>query len=209
MQKRTQDGGSGNTNMFEAYQYKAAVLWLNYTVNPGFKFALNPISYFDNSVLNVKPSDLLSAPVKEIRSAMRLSNEQHFKYLSYINNFTLEYRVRDLKNNDVYQPNFRLRYMLRFEKSLKLRFLENSLTFICFNESMIQFGKAVRGNANMFDQNRLYGGLSYPVLKNVKLNVGYIYGFQERASGKEFDHINTLWVVLTLDNLFSQFYNKK
>ncbi|MEI9911209.1 MAG: hypothetical protein WDO71_16995 [Bacteroidota bacterium] len=69
----------------------------------------------------------------------------------------------------------------------------------------MQFGKAVRGNVNVFDQNRIAAGFSYEFVKNVKAGVTYLNIQQQRVNGKDFDNANVLWVVLTFDNLFSQF----
>jgi hypothetical protein len=77
------------------------------------------------------------------------------------------------------------------------------------DEIFIQFGKAVQGNPNIFDQNRVYAGFNYPITKNIKTSLGYIWGIQERPSGTEIDYSNIIWGVLTFDNLFSQFKKKR
>lgn len=79
------------------------------------------------------------------------------------------------------------------------------VTFELNDEVFLQFGDAVHNNPNVFDQNRVYLGFNYECFRNFKTSLGYIYGFQERNSGDEFDNTNTFWLVLTFDNLFTQF----
>jgi len=166
--------------------------------------SISPFGYFESYVLNVKPTDEDLAPIKEFRWSVRLEHETKGRIVNYSNRYNVEYRWRDLLNNNNYQPNFRVRYMARLEKSVTGIF-SKPVSFVLYDEIFLQFGKAVKDNPNVFDQNRLYLGFNYEILKNVKTSVGYIYGFQERNSGKDFDNINTFWVVLNFDNIFSQF----
>jgi hypothetical protein len=83
------------------------------------------------------------------------------------------------------------------------------MSVIAYDEVMLQFGRAVKNNPNVFDQNRIYLGISYELLKNIRITPGYLFTIQERNSGKEFDYINTFWVILTFDNLLSQFHKSK
>jgi hypothetical protein len=205
IQRRTQNSSESKAGLFDTPQFESYWLWVNYSLNKNVKVAFSPFGYFESYVLNVKPSDESLPPIKEFRWAARLDHETKGKYFNYINRYNLEYRRRDLLNNNDYQPNWRVRYMVRFEKPVN-NLLPKPITFILYDEAFIQFGKAVRNNPNVFDQNRLYGGFSYEVLRNVKTTVGYIYGYQERNSGQDFDHINTFWVILNFDNVFSQFF---
>ncbi|MEI9920169.1 MAG: DUF2490 domain-containing protein [Bacteroidota bacterium] len=210
IQKRTQNDYAGDANVFHSDQFDSYWFWLNYSVNKNLRVSISPFGYFKSYVLNVQPGDADLAPVKEWRWCARVEQGTNGKYLNFANRWTAEYRYRDLKNNDDWQPNWRLRYMMRFDKPVKGLLSDSKpVTFTISNEIFLQAGKSVHGNPNIFDQNRLYGGAAYEILKNVKLSVGYIYGFQERVSGKDFDHINYYWVVLTFDNLISQFRHQK
>ena len=204
IQARTQDGTDSKTNMFEYPQFESYWIWLHYSINKNVKVSISPFGYFESNVLIVKPSDADLPPIKEFRWAARIEHESKGKFLNYINRYNLEYRWRDLLNDNNYQPNWRIRYMARLEKPVK-GILPRPITFVVYDEIFLQFGQAVRNNPNVFDQNRFYVGFNYEVWKNVKTSVGYIYGYQARNSGKEFDNINTLWIVLNFDNLFSQF----
>ena len=100
--------------------------------------------------------------------------------------------------------------MAKLEKPVKgILSDKKPVTLILYDEVFLQFGGAVKDNPNVFDQNRVYLGASYEAIKNIKLSVGYIWGYQERNSGKEFDNINTFWTILTLDNFISQFLHHK
>ena len=83
------------------------------------------------------------------------------------------------------------------------------LTFEFYDEVFLQFGEAVHDKPNVFDQNRIYLGFEYEVFRNLTTSLGYVYGVQERGSGDEFDNMNMLWLVLTFDNVFTQFRRKK
>ncbi|HMG89351.1 MAG TPA: DUF2490 domain-containing protein [Chryseolinea sp.] len=207
LQNRTQDAGVGS-NFFSEPQLSTIWTWINFSLTDNIKLGITPFSYFNSHVLYAKPSDLDQPAINEYRWVVRLDHEQKGKFLNLINRVSLEYRLRDFYDDGNYTPNYRARFMFRLEKPVKLPFAPRPVTLIAYDEVMLQFGEAVKGNANVFDQNRIYGGLSYPVYNNIKLNVGYIYGFQQRISGDEFDRINTLWVVLTFDNLISQFTKK-
>lgn len=99
--------------------------------------------------------------------------------------------------------------MLRLEKPLKASWIKKPLSVVAYEEVFIQFGKAVRQNLNVFDQNQLYLGINHSFNKNIRANLGYIWGIQQRNSGNEIDFSNILWGVLTIDNVFSQFKKDK
>ncbi|RYG40882.1 MAG: DUF2490 domain-containing protein [Chitinophagaceae bacterium] len=210
LQKRTQSTVLERANPFKSDQFSSIWFWVNFTLSKTSKFSVSPIGYFESHVLNTKISDENIPPVKEYRFSVRYTNDQKGKIVNFSNRYSLEYRLRDLQYNGVYQPNFRFRYMAKLEKPVYGIFSKDRpVTFELNDEVFLQFGKAVHNNANVFDQNRLYAGFSYEVVKNFKTSLGYIYNFQERKSGDEFDNSNIFWVVLTFDNLISQFLHKK
>ncbi|HTF16744.1 MAG TPA: DUF2490 domain-containing protein [Chryseolinea sp.] len=208
IQKRTQDTEPGSS-MFDADQFDSYWLWFTYSINKNFKVSLSPFGYFESYFLYTNPADLDRAPVKEFRYTLRLEQEQKYKWINYGNRYSFEYRTRDLSNSGNYKPNWRFRYMARFEKPIRGDWLnEKALSVIAYDEIMLQFGKAVMGNPNVFDQNRIYLGISYQLFENIKITPGYLFTIQQRPSGEEFDYINTYWIVLTFDNLVSQFVKR-
>ena len=205
LQKRTQTI-PGENNIFKAQHFFSVWLWLNYNLSNNLKLSVSPFGYFDSYAFLTKPEDVKIPGIKEYRWVVRLEQEQKFKWLNYSNRYSLEYRRRDINHNDVYIPNWRVRYMARLEKPVRGIFSKDKpVSFFLGDEVFLQFGKAVRNNPNVFDQNRFSAGFSYEVFKNIKTSFSYLNIFQERNSGKEFDNANALWIVVTFDNLFSQF----
>ena len=208
LQKRTQNNGSGDHNIFNSNQFLSYWFWVNYAATKNITVSVSPFGYFESYILNNSSLDAEKLPIKEYRFCARVEHMNRGKYLNFANRYSFEFRNRDLLNDGDYKQNLRVRYMARLEKPVR-GILPKPLTFTISDEIFLQFGGAVKNNPNIFDQNRLYGGAAYEVMKNVKLTVGYIYGYQERNSGEEFDHINYLWVILTLDNLVTQFLPKR
>ena len=100
--------------------------------------------------------------------------------------------------------------MVKFEKPLLGILSEKKpLSVFVSDEVFIQFGEAVKNNPNVFDQNRISFGVAYELVKNIKFSASYLNIKQSRISGKEFDNANALWVIVTFDNLFSQFKSTK
>jgi hypothetical protein len=206
LQKRTQNTTLDRNNFFKTSQLNSVLFWLNFAVSKTSKISVSPFAYYENFPLIAKVNDENLSPVKEFRFSVRYTNDHRSKIVDYGNRYSVEYRVRDLKHDGVYRSNFRMRYMAKLEKSFNgLLSHRKPVTFQLNDEVFLQFGKAVHNRPNVFDQNRIYLGFNYEVLKNFKTSLGYLYGFQERNTGDEFDNVNMLWVVLTFDNVFTQF----
>ncbi|MEJ1239874.1 DUF2490 domain-containing protein [Chryseolinea sp. T2] len=205
LQKRTQDT-EAHTSIFNAPQYDSYWLWFNYALSPNLKLAISPFGYFQNYVLYTEPADLDRPAIKEFRYTLRLEHEQKGSFVNYSNRYSIEYRTRDIAFNGHYEPNWRFRYMARLEKPIHAEWLNGkSLSLILYDEVMIQFGKAVKDSPSIFDQNRIYAGFSYSLMKNIKITPGYLFVIQQRPSGDVLDYVNTFWVVLAFDNVISQF----
>ena len=204
LQTRSQSAGTGN--IFAERHYVAMVPWLGYKLNNNTKVFLSPLSYFNSHVFYNNVSEVRPEGVKEYRISARIENEQKLRHFNYTNRYALEYRMRDLAHNGIYQPNWRARYQFKLEKPLFNIFSkEKPLSVFLSEEILIQYGKAVRNNPNIFDQNRINVGASYEVVKNVKFTASYLNILQQRISGKEVDEAHTLWMIFTFENLFSQF----
>ncbi|QHT68910.1 DUF2490 domain-containing protein [Rhodocytophaga rosea] len=208
LQTRQQNISPGSLNVFKAPQFVSYWPWFTYSPNPSLRIGISPIGYFKHWALIGNPADLERKPVTELRTTVRLEQEQRFRKFIYANRYSLEHRWRDLANNHVFQPNWRARYQVRLEFPITAKWLHRPFSLVAWDEISVQFGKAVKKNPNVFDQNRLYGGFNYGLTDNIRLSIGYFYQIQERSSGKEFDHANVLFCILTLDNLFSQFRKK-
>lgn len=207
VQKRTQNIPE-HKNIFGGPHFFSLWLWFNYQATDELKVSFSPIGYFDSNLFFTNPDDAGTPGVKEIRWSARAEVEKK-RWLNYSNRYSVEYRMRDLQHDGRYRPNWRVRYQLKFEKPVKGILSEKKpVSFSVSDEIFIQFGKAVRGNANVFDQNRMAAGLGYEFLAGMKINVSYLNIRQQRINGKDFDHAHALWVVLTIDNLLRRFGNK-
>jgi hypothetical protein len=110
------------------------------------------------------------------------------------NKFSIQHRVRIderfFRKNDGkellegYDFNFRFRY--RFQATYKLLEQENknATTLKVADEIMINAGKNIV--YNHFDQNRIYAGVEQGLSKNFSVELGYMYWYQQRASGYQF-----------------------
>ncbi|MDF2190586.1 DUF2490 domain-containing protein [Paraflavitalea sp. CAU 1676] len=209
LQKRTQNI-PGEKGLFGAPHFSSAWLWFNYAATKNLKVSVSPFGYFDSYIFLTNPADADIPGVKEFRWVVRLEHEQKLKWFNVSNRYSLEYRRRDLQHNNVYQPNWRIRYMLKLEKPVYgILSHDKPVSFYAGDEVFIQFGKAVRNFPNVFDQNRISAGFSLDVWKHTKISVSYLNILQQRISGKDFDDAHALWMVLTLDQLFSRFKGRK
>jgi hypothetical protein len=171
---------------------------------------LAPVGYFSTRTLYPSVNEIKNDGVKEYRISLKVENEQQCKFFNYINRFGLEYRMRDLKYNGSYLPNWRARYMLKFEKPLhNIISSHKPLSVFLSNEVLVQFGEAVKDRSTVFDQDRINFGVAYEVVKNIKVSASYLKVLQARATPKEYDDTNALWMIVTFDNLFSQFKHQK
>lgn len=208
IQHRRQNGPDNELDVFKVPQFTSYWAWLNYTLTPTTRLGVSPFGYFKSWLLIAQPSDLDKDGVRELRWSIRLDQEQKLAWFNLINRYGLEYRWRDLSQTNVFVPNWRARYMLRLEKPMKIAWLKRPITLVVNDELFVQFGRAVRGNPNVFDQNRFYAGFNVGLSRSIKASLGYMYGIQQRISGKEFDRSNFLWGVLTIDNALSRFKKK-
>lgn len=208
LQQRTQDAGTGS--LFETPLFSSVWPWLNYSLTKSTHVLFSPFGYVSSHTLYNNVNEIRDDGVKEYRISLRVENEQKLKLLNYANKLGLEYRMRDLKYNGNYMPNWRIRYMLKFEKPL-YNILSNHkpLSVFLSNEAFIQFGGSLKDRPNLFDQDRINFGVTYEVVKNVKVSASYLKILQIRTSGKEHDDTNAIWMIVTFDNLFSQFKSIK
>lgn len=209
-QERTQNKAPQKGHMWDDHQFGGIWPWLNYNASPNLKLSITPLAYFNTNNYHITESDAALPGVKEFRWAAKVETKQAFKFLTYINRYSLEYRIRDMDHNDHYLPSWRIRYTARLEKPVKkLLSKEKPVVFFLSDELFLQFGYALRNNPNVFNQNRINIGASYEVVKNVKLSVSYLNILQERNNFKTFDNAHTLWVILSFENLFTQFRKKE
>ena len=208
LQHRRQNSLDNEFNALSAPLFTSYWAWLHYSVSPTIKLSVSPFGYFKHWSLIAQQADIDRGSYQEFRWSARLDQEQNLGWLTMLNRYGLEYRWRDLSNTGTFVPNWRVRYMLRLDKPIGISWLKQPVSFVISDELFVQFGRAVRSNPNVFDQNRVYAGFNVGLSRNIKASIGYIYAIQERSSGEEFDYSNVLWTVLTFDNVLSQFKKK-
>ena len=202
LQSRTQNDSVSKLNIFKHHQLTSYWFWLHYQVGKDLRLSLTPFCYFNTISLFPQSAETGSRGIKEYRWALQLEQTQKLKYFNFANKYSLEFRYRDLHSAGIFIPNYRVRYRARIEKPVKKE--GRTLSLIFYDEVFLEFGRAVKGSPAVFNQNRIYAGFSYEIIKNVKFNLGYMYVIQERSSGKAFDDSNVIWGILTFENFFSQ-----
>lgn len=207
LQHRTQNDPDEKSNIFKHYQVSSYWLWLHYQITPNLRFSVTPFCFFNTISLYPQPASVGNRGVKEFRWAVQLEQTQQFRHFSFANRYSIEYRYRDLERGNDFSPNYRIRYRARLDRPLIKG--EHPLSATIFDEVMLEFGKGVEGSPAIFNQNRVFGGFTYEIVKNVRFNLGYIYIIQQRRGGDAVDISNVLWAVLSFDNIFSQFGKTK
>jgi hypothetical protein len=159
-------------------QYK---LPQNWQVGAGFTYFLqspqDPLSTSDLVVPELRPHQELNYRLKfDDRWKMR----QRFKLEErFVHN------VSEGELTDGYLFNFRFRFKTDLIYSLlKNNDKEDRLLLIASDEFMFNAGKQIV--YNVFDQNRVYGGMRWVPSETFGLEAGYLWWYQQRANGKSF-----------------------
>ena len=101
----------------------------------------------------------------------------------------------------VYRNRARYRFMLTIPITHK-ELTNNSLFITVNNEAFVSFGKNVA--KNIFDQNRLYGGIGLWVNNKTNVQVGYMYHTNIKPDAIQVENNNNLLVAITHHlNLFN------
>ena len=127
--------------------------------------------------------------VPELRTDFGFNAKKKYKYFNVNQLFKVEARFfHQTENNELvggYQfSNFRMRYQLGLDIPLIKKQDAEKLILKIKDEVMFNFGKNIV--KNVFDQNRIYIGLNYPMNKNLAFEAGYLNWFQQRPSGTDF-----------------------
>ncbi len=204
--ERTQNDPAEKLSIFKYHQVTNYWLWIHYHVNKDLRVSVTPFCYFNTISYFPQPAEIGNRGVNEYRWALQLEHTQRLRHIQFANRYSIELRYRDIAKPDDFVPNYRIRYRAKLEKPLKG--VKHPMSLILYDEVMFEFGKAVENSPAVFNQNRLYAGVNYEVMKNVKFGLGYMYLIQERLSGSAIDISNVLWATATFDNVFSQFSKK-
>jgi hypothetical protein len=153
---------------------------INKDVDLGAGFA-----YF--SVATQDPETINNFRAPEYRAEQNITWRQEYDSFTMNQRFQVEERFIHNANKQELLPGttfyWRFRYRLQGEYSCWKK--ENQyLKAIVYDELMINGGENVVKNT--FDQNRIYAALQYGINKNIALELGYLYSFQQRASGVDY-----------------------
>ncbi|MCC9166309.1 DUF2490 domain-containing protein [Pontibacter harenae] len=137
------------------------------------------------------PNSASDLVVPELRPQQDLTLKQDLGKLKLNHRYQLEERFIRKSTGDELEPgyrfNFRARYRLQLEVSL-WKGGEKELKAIAFDEVMLNFGKQVQ--QNVFDQNRIYGGLRWSTSPRLAMELGYMKWYQQRPNGTDFYNRN-------------------
>ncbi|MFT2011413.1 DUF2490 domain-containing protein [Pontibacter sp. 13R65] len=129
-------------------------------------------------------SDLV---IRELRAQHDITLKQKVAEATINHRYMLEERfIRKVQENELlpgYNFNFRFRYRLQAEIPLIHRGNQN-LGLVLYDEVMLNFGKTIV--RNVFDQNRIYGGVKCGLSPAFAMEIGYLFWYQQRSSGKDF-----------------------
>ena len=145
------------------------------------------------------PNSINTLVVPELRPFQEISFSNVFS-----KKFTVQQRFRIderfiHKNNgkdllDGYDFNFRLRYRLQANFKISKDKAKDTTVLKVADELMLNAGSNIIYNA--FDQNRFYIGVEQGINKNISFELGYLYWFQQRATGNQFFSRNIIRLTL-------------
>lgn len=123
-------------------------------------------------------------------------NQQPLGRLALNHRYRLEQRWITFPGQSKAQLLHRARYQVRATLPLNKPKMEaDALYLFGFDEIFIGFGENVA--ANIFDQNRLGGGLGFKFNRGTALETGYMSQIVQQRNGRVFEYNKTLTVALT------------
>ncbi|MFI5204867.1 MAG: DUF2490 domain-containing protein [Flavobacteriales bacterium] len=159
---------------------------LHYRLGAGWDVAAG-FTYFLQS-----PNDPYSATrlvVPELRPHIEFNYKQNAGRILINHRYKAEWRFFHNTSNDElidgYWNYFRFRYRLGIDFILiKDKNEKGGLKLRLNDEVHVNAGSGIVRNT--FDQNRMYVGLNYQLLKSISVELGYLNWYQQRTSGNQF-----------------------
>ena len=194
-QKRWQnDVAAHSNNPFDYKLLSSLRFWTYYQLNDKVTLIASPFAYYENDPILKKESDKTKISSYENRFTVALElNQKLYNKLKFQSRTGIEYR--DFKNT---VPDY-----FRFREKLSLKYSFNpKFVLIGFDEILIN---ATNSNGlHNFDQNRVGLSFNYKLLKELKLELGYMK--IERSQKTISDLLNENDIVL---NCYFTVPNKK
>ncbi len=158
------------------------------------------------------PNATVKLTVPEFRPHIEFSYKQKLKKVTFDHRYRAEARffhntnVPKTELEDGFEfGNFRFRYRLQATIPLFKVADNRYLKFKISDEIHLNGGNNIK--TNVFDQNRIYGGINYDILQNLSFEVGYLNWFQQRPDGKFFNRDILRFTVFHRINLKREMNN--
>lgn len=149
----------------------------------GWEASAGGCAFFQNSN---DPGAVINLTVPELRPHVEFAYKQELKKSSIEYRYRTEFRFYHNTNQDRTAleqgytfSNIRFRYRVQAVMPVY-----NKLKIKASNELHINAGNKIV--KNVFDQNRLYAGLSYASTPNLSIDMGYMNWFQQKSDGSFF-----------------------
>jgi len=173
---------------FRQHQFLPSI-GANYKLDHSFSLTA-AMMYFELTL----PQDP-NADFTEIQQELRPQIALNFKHeinskWTYLARFKAEWRyIKGPDMNSFFFRNYRFRMRMGLKYKINESFSANVLEEIHFN-----VGKNIV--RNVFDQNRLSAGINYKINDMFQVETGYLYWFQQRATGDDFFSRNIVYFTL-------------
>ena len=158
---------------------------LHRKLNSDWEVSAGFCTFFQNSN---DPNSVVNLTVPELRPHIEFGYKQETRKLKIEHRYRTEFRFYHDVNPERTQledgynfGNIRFRYRIQAVAPV----YKDKLKVKISNELHINAGEKIV--KNVFDQNRLYAGLSYPASDNLSIDLGYMKWFQQRSDGSFFD----------------------
>ena len=183
-QVKTKDAFFNNTDIIE--KTLGVIYYPNETVKFTGAFTKVDLHPTDGRIMIVpeyRPWQMIQWQAKtgNIKWASWIRLEERFK-TKVLNNTTLA--------ND-YDFSYRLRYNVFSQLPItKKKYQRGAISLVASNEIYLNFGKSIV--YNVFDQNRVFGGLFFYTSKRDFLQFGYTKSYQQLSAGNKFKSIDAI-----------------
>lgn len=162
--------------------------------------AVAGFTYFRQSPNDPRASQRLTVP--ELRPHIQFNYNQPLGRWAITHRYRAEKRFFRNTANDELVPGYNTNYRFRYRLGVEYRLAEikdHALKLKVNDEIHVNAGKNIV--YNRFDQNRLYAGLSYAIVNNLEVEVGYLNWYQQRSAGNQFynRHIINLAITHRID----------
>lgn len=169
----------------------------NYKLGNGFSLTAS-MMYFE-MLLPQDPFADERLIFQELRPQIALNFSQGIDtHWSFLSRFKLEWRYKNRPDDEEYSFS---NYRIRMRMGVKYKFDEHWDAKI-LEEVHFNVGKNIV--RNVFDQNRLSAGLNYNFNSAFSFETGYMYWFQQQATGIDFYSRNIVYFTLKQNLKFYQ-----